>query len=95
MILKTLLNLFAILTGNVIYLTTSAITGNVANISATGISLLGGILSICQQGVNFCYFLLGDSIYVVLPISVAIILFKYTIAPLIILIRTIFIKGNI
>ena len=45
------------------------------------------MLGFCQQANNFCYLLLGDTMYVVIPIVLAIIGLKYTVLPVFIILR--------
>ena len=47
-----------------------------------------------KQALNFCYFICGDTLFTVLPIAVGLLIVKYTVLPLIIVLRSIFIKGN-
>lgn len=52
------------------------------------------IISICTQANNFIHFLLGDFVVVLVPLTLSLLLYKYTVYPIIVLIRSVFVNGN-
>lgn len=65
----------------------NSLNGNLGEIITT-------ILSITQQALNFMYFIFGETLAIVVPITIALLAFKYTIAPVVQLIRAFFINST-
>lgn len=47
-----------------------------------------------QQAVNFVYLCIGPAMYTILPLIIPFIIWKYTIYPIAIIARRVFIKGG-
>lgn len=65
----------------------NSLNGNLGEIITT-------ILSITQQALNFMYFIFGETLAIVVPITIALLAFKYTVAPVVQLIRAFFINST-
>lgn len=52
------------------------------------------LVSFCDQALNFCYFIFGESMFIVLPVAVILLVAKYTVIPLIMIFRSFFINSN-
>lgn len=52
------------------------------------------ILEICTQGANFVKFMIGDLAIPIIEIVIMLLLYKYTLFPIIQFIRSIFVNSN-
>lgn len=92
MILKTLLNIVSFILTGIINVVLNIFPNN--DITSHAVDALELVLQWTTQALNFVYFIFGDTIYIVLPIATTILLLKYTVLPIIIIIRSVFIKSN-
>lgn len=92
MILKIILMVVTFIASIIINLVTAVIPSN--NIHASLGDIITTILTWTDQALNFCYFLFGDTMFIVLPIAITILIAKYIVLPLIVIFRSFFIKGN-
>lgn len=49
--------------------------------------VMANILNISNQGLNFCHFILGDTMVFILPIVTSLLLYKYIVYPVIDVLR--------
>lgn len=92
MILEFVINLLTTLGQIIFHIAKAAIpTFNIASHMAT---YTARIISICTQANNFLHFMLGDFVVLLAAFSIALLVFKYTIYPIITFIRSIFVNGN-
>lgn len=49
--------------------------------------LISNILNISNQGLNFCHFIMGDSMAIVLPVIGGLMLYKYIVFPVLDVLR--------
>lgn len=59
----------------------------VVNIGTNLSSRIAEILAISQQAINFMHFIIGDTLVVIIPLSLAILTYKYLILPVIDVLR--------
>lgn len=59
----------------------------VVNLTQDVVQAMASILSISNQGLNFCHFILGDSMAYVLPIVFSLMLYKYVVYPVVDVLR--------
>lgn len=59
----------------------------VVNVTEDVVQAMASILSISNQGLNFCHFILGDSMTYVLPIVFSLMLYKYVVYPIVDVVR--------
>ena len=52
------------------------------------------ILEICTQGANFVRFMIGDLALPIIEVTISLLLYKYTLFPIIQFIRSIFVNSN-
>jgi len=64
------------------------------NLATTMATYTTRIISICTQANNFLHFMLGDFVVVLATFSISLLIFKYTIYPIIVFIRSIFVNSN-
>jgi len=57
------------------------------NLIALYMNSLQTLIALCTQGVNFVHFLIGDSIYIILPSAVALLTLKFILLPILDFIR--------
>lgn len=52
------------------------------------------ILEICTQGANFVKFMIGDLAIPIIEITILLLIYKYTLFPIVQFIRSIFVNSN-
>lgn len=57
------------------------------NIGTNLSSRIAEILAISQQAINFMHFIIGDTLAIIIPLSLAILTYKYLILPVIDVLR--------
>lgn len=57
-------------------------------------NFIQAILTITTQAHNFMYFIFGDTLAIVVPITLAMLTTKYLVVPAVQIFRSFFIKGN-
>lgn len=86
MIIKTLLSVVmqavTALIANII-----ALSPNMDLVFSDMLSIIRQIIGISQQALNFCHFIVGDSLIVILAILPSLLIAKYLILPIIDIIR--------
>lgn len=93
MITKTILTIFSTVIGRIIGVGVANMPGQELHIELN--SIISAMLTITQQGVNFLYFIFGDTVMIILPIAIALLILKYTVVPLIQIFRSFFINSNV
>lgn len=92
MILKLILDIIMFIGQLIIGLVASMLpTGDLSGAIETSLDV---IMLATSQALNFCYFIFGDTMFVVLPIATAVLLAKHVAIPLVVIFRSFFIKGN-
>lgn len=92
MLLKAVLNILSVILSGIINMVTGIFPD--WNIAEAGTQLLATLFEWTSQALNFVNFIFGDTIFVVLPIATALLVLKYTIIPIVIILRSIFINSN-
>lgn len=92
MILKIILSVITFIASMIINLVTSIMPNN--NIHASLGDIITTILTWTDQALNFCHFLFGDTMFIVLPVAIALLIAKYIALPMIVIFRSFLIKGN-
>lgn len=57
-------------------------------------NLIQSILTITTQAHNFMYFIFGNTLAIVVPITLGMLTTKYLVVPIVQIFRSFFIKGN-
>lgn len=57
-------------------------------------NFINAILTICTQAHNFMYFIFGNTLVIVVPVTIALLTTKYLVVPIVQIFRSFFIKGN-
>lgn len=92
MILKAVLNILSVILSGIINMVTGIFPE--WNIAQTGTELLTTLFEWTTQALNFVNFIFGDTVFILLPIATALLVLKYTIIPIVIILRSIFINSN-
>lgn len=92
MILKLLLNLFGTIISVLINMVNGIMPSNGLNNSLGDI--ITSILSITQQAYNFMYLIFGETLFIIMPIITVLITLKYTVIPIVQIMRSFFINSN-
>lgn len=90
MITKFLLNLLLTILSAIMNLITALIPSLNIQESTTGI--VSKFFEMTTQAKNFAYFMIGDTLYIILDAVLLLITFKYVVYPVYVLIRKLFIK---
>lgn len=64
------------------------------NIATQLFQYITQILSITQQALNFMYLILGDTLFLVMPLIISLLTFKYIAYPILQVIRSLIINSN-
>lgn len=48
---------------------------------------VGAIMTVASQGINFVYFMVGDTLPILIPILIATLIFKYLVYPIVDFVR--------
>lgn len=92
MILKLLLNIFGTIISTLINIVNGIIPSNGLNNSLNDI--ITSILSITQQAINFMYLIFGETLFIIVPIVIVLVTVKYTVIPIVQIMRSFFINSN-
>lgn len=92
MIAEQLLNLLFAIVQGVFTLATNAIPQ--VDLAEKLLEYTLEILNICTQGANFVRFMIGDLAIPLIEVTIMLIIYKYTLFPIIQFIRSIFVNSN-
>lgn len=94
MILEFIIDLLTTIGQIIIKIVNVAVPKSTLELGTTMAIYTTRIISICTQANNFLHFMLGDFVVVLATFSITLLVFKYTIYPIISFIRSIFVNGN-
>lgn len=92
MIIKFILELVTNIVTGIINIVNSMFTPNTLITDVN--DFISSILTIATQAHNFMYFIFGNTLVVVVPITIALLTTKYLVVPIVQIFRSFFIKGN-
>ena len=93
MILKSILQIITFALSGILNVVGDILPG--ANLEQVGQTALSIVLEFSTQALNFCYFMVGDTLFLLLPLALGLLFTKIVVLPIVIILRSIFIKGNI
>lgn len=92
MILKLILNILGTIISIIINIVNEFFPSNGLHNDLSGI--ITNLLTITQQGLNFLYFIFGETVALILPTIIILITTKYIAVPIIQIVRSFFINSN-